>query len=105
MRKKNIGLEALTTILSRVASLSGHGSLQSLWTYVDWAFDELDSSSKRSEIEKNSILDLVRLLIVESKNEGSKKLLGGLEQLEHALLKNQEAIASATVLSHSFRKG
>lgn len=105
MRKKNIGLEALTTILSRVASLSGHGSLQSLWTYVDWAFDELDSSSKRSEIEKNSILDLVKLLIVESKNEGSKKLLVGLEQLEHALLKNQEAIASATVLSHSFRKG
>lgn len=104
LKKQNIGLEALTTVLSRVASLSGHGSLQSLWTYVDWAFDELDSSNSRSKIESNKVLELVRALIVDCRKEGGGRLLNGLERLEHALLEDREITASATVISHSFRK-
>jgi len=34
------GVELLTTLLSRIASLTGHASLSSLWTYVDWACEE-----------------------------------------------------------------
>lgn len=33
--------EAMATVLTRLASLTGHSSTKSLWTYVDWAFDEL----------------------------------------------------------------
>ncbi len=34
------GVQMLTTVLSRLASITGHASLDSLWTYVDWTFDE-----------------------------------------------------------------
>lgn len=35
-----LGLQLMTTMLSRLASITGHTSIESLWTYVDWAFDE-----------------------------------------------------------------
>lgn len=34
------GVQMLTTVLSRLASITGHASLDSLWTYVDWTYDE-----------------------------------------------------------------
>lgn len=34
------GVQMLTTVLSRLASITGHASLDSLWNYVDWTFDE-----------------------------------------------------------------
>jgi site-specific recombinase XerD len=36
-----VGVELLTTLLSRIASLTGHASVGSLWTYVDWACEEV----------------------------------------------------------------
>ncbi|WP_238341005.1 tyrosine-type recombinase/integrase [Pseudomonas mosselii] len=104
MRRQNIGLEALTTILSRVASLSGHGSLQSLWAYVDWAFDELDPSDTDSKTNIISALALVEELLDESYKAGNCRLAEGLKQLKIALREDQQVSVSATALSHSFSK-
>lgn len=101
MRKQNIGLEALTTILSRVASLSGHSSLQSLWTYVDWAFDELDSSLARHDTCTATALELVKALLENSRKEGRADLISELERVEHVLSQDPDASASGTVLIHS----
>lgn len=47
-RRGSIGVEALTTVLSKIASLSGHSSLDSMWRYVDWAYEELEAEYKDS---------------------------------------------------------
>lgn len=104
MKKQNIGLEAISTILSRVASLSGHSSLQSLWVYVDWAFDELDVSYAYSEKSNSSALELVEVLLDESRKEGNHRLVDGLEQIQKSLLDDHRANTAASVLAHSFRK-
>jgi hypothetical protein len=37
---RQLPMEMASTILTRLASLSGHSSIESLWKYVDLVFDE-----------------------------------------------------------------
>jgi site-specific recombinase XerD len=37
-------IEMLSTVLSRLASRTGHRSIRSLWTYVDWTFEGFETS-------------------------------------------------------------
>lgn len=36
-----LGVEAASTVLAQVASLSGHSSPESMWDYIDWAYQEM----------------------------------------------------------------
>jgi site-specific recombinase XerD len=102
LKKSNIGLEAMTTILSKVASLSGHGSLESLWVYVDWAFDELESMT--AEVASPNALEIVDRLLHEAKGEGDQRLITMLESILVPLLEDQRPTPQPSVLTHSLRK-
>lgn len=39
--ENHVGLDISATLLTKVASITGHHSIDSLWTYIDTAFDEL----------------------------------------------------------------
>ncbi|SUC88771.1 site-specific recombinase, phage integrase family protein [Pseudomonas aeruginosa] len=67
-RRGSIGVEALTTVLSKIASLSGHSSLDSMWRYVDWAYEELEAEYKDSANVADEALSVIEALMGEAKS-------------------------------------
>lgn len=105
LRKSGIGLEAMTTILSKVSSLSGHGSLRSLWTYVDWAYDELEASKNGIDVSANEASEVVLKLLKSAKSRGDQVEVSALELVARALSKLSCPDPSLNVVTHSFRNG
>jgi site-specific recombinase XerD len=99
-----IGVEALTTVLSKVASLSGHSSLESMWRYVDWAYDELEIEHADSANVAGEALDVIERLIGEAENDSNNLLAESLAIVKDALsqlgIKNYEL---PSVVAHSLR--
>ena len=101
---RSIGVEALSTILSRVASLSGHARLSSLWTYVDWAYDEISIDSA-SPMQINEALESVQEVIAKFEISDDMEVLTLLKKVE-AVLQNTDSSMSAvqSVIAHSCRR-
>lgn len=99
-----IGLEVSTTMLSRVASISGHSSLDSLWVYVDWAFEELGVWAKadRYELSKAEKDEVFRLLDLLASGDGASIVRSIKAKLEAAV--GIERSAGRAVTLHSARK-
>lgn len=100
---RSIGVEAMSTILSRVASLSGHAILSSLWGYVDWAYDEIAASSASPQ-EIDEARGIVQEMIAKFEIDGDTEVLTSLKKVE-AILKATDASISAvqSVTAHSLR--
>ncbi|WP_305955444.1 tyrosine-type recombinase/integrase [Pseudomonas aeruginosa] len=73
-RRGSIGVEALTTVLSKIASLSGHSSLDSMWRYVDWAYEELEAEYKDSANVADEALSVIEALMGEAKSSENRAL-------------------------------
>lgn len=101
---RSIGVEAMSTILSRVSSLSGHTKLSSLWTYVDWAYDEMAAESASPQQIKEA-LGIVHEMIAKFEVDGDPELLQSLKKVE-AVLKNTDVSMAAvqSVTAHSLRR-
>jgi hypothetical protein len=110
-RRGIIAAEALVTILSRLASISGHGSVDSLWTYVDFAYEELLHESTEEYVPaalveaRKVASDLVRNLSA----RGSNKLdVRHLTRLDVLLAEVEELarypVAAQSVAAHSLAR-
>lgn len=103
-QRKSIGVELLTTILSKLASVTGHSSIESLWRYVDWAYDELDSSAPDEALELNQAINIVSSMLAEAESDGDSVLSEDLKRVLHALNLNPAiAVSYPSVVSHSLR--
>jgi len=101
---RTIGVEAMSTILSRVSSLSGHARLSSLWAYVDWAYDEMATESA-SPKQINEALEVVNEMITKLGRNGDPEVLASLKKVK-AVLKSTDASMTAvqSITAHSLRK-
>ncbi len=99
-----IGVEAMSTILSRVSSLSGHAKLSSLWTYVDWAYDEI-AAEAASPQEIKDALGIVNEMITRCEGNADLNLLESLKKVK-VVLENTDVsmVAVQSVTTHSLRK-
>lgn len=53
-----LGVEAASTVLAQVASLSGHSSPESMWDYIDWAYQEMATAAERNgDAELQQLID------------------------------------------------
>lgn len=101
-----IGVEALTTVLSKVASLSGHSSLESMWRYVDWAYDELEIEFNDSTAVDEEALGVLDRLLKEAMAGNDRDLVGSLTTVRGALTKSgRRNWELPSVISHSLRGG
>jgi hypothetical protein len=58
-----LGVEAASTVLAQVASLSGHSSPSSMWDYIDWAYQEMAVSAEgRGDSELQSLINELEVL-------------------------------------------
>lgn len=103
LHKSNLGLEMLTTVLSQVASLTGHSSLDSLWTYVDWAFEELDTMRTSGDFSENPINAVVLQLMNSARSVGDKTVVDALETVQKALNDQSVNHPELNVVTHSVR--
>lgn len=103
-RRGSIGVEALTTVLSKIASLSGHSSLDSMWRYVDWAYEELEAEYKDSANVADEALSVIEALMGEAKSSENRALAESLlivrEAVSQLRTKNYEL---PSVVAHSLR--
>ena len=101
---KLIGVEAMSTILSRISSLSGHAKLSSLWTYVDWAYDEIAAESASPQQIKEAIR-IVHEMIAKFEAEGDPEVLESLKKVEVVLQNTDPSMAAVqSVTAHSLRR-
>lgn len=105
LQHSNVGLEMLSTILSQVASLSGHSSVDSLWTYVDWAFEELDISDEQSGFDYSNAIGVLDELTGAARKTGDAKVVRVLESCMQLLKKQSDGPPQMNAVSHSMRKG
>lgn len=103
LHKNNIGLEMLTTILSQVASLTGHTSLDSLWIYVDWAFEELDTLRTSGDFNEMPVNAVVFQLMNAARSVGDKAVVEALETVQKALDAQSANQPALNVVTHSIR--
>ena len=94
----------LTTILSQVASLTGHSSLDSLWTYVDWAFEELDTMRVSGGFNENPINAVVLQLMNSARSVGDIAVVDALETVQKALDAQSVNHPELNVVTHSVRR-
>ena len=100
---RSIGVEAMSTILSRVASLTGHARLSSLWTYVDWAYDEM-AATAASPQQIDEAIRSVHEVINRCETDGDSRTLILLKKIEATLRSTDSSlIAVQSVTAHSFR--
>lgn len=100
LRKNNLGLEAITTILAHVASLTGHGSTRSLWTYVDWAFEELDSAASS---DRNVVRELLADFMADAEAADNAEMMDAIKKVQQILNEKGGASPQQTVAMHSLR--
>ncbi|HEJ5741333.1 TPA: site-specific integrase [Pseudomonas aeruginosa] len=99
-----IGVEALTTVLSKVASLSGHSSLDSMWRYVDWAYEELEIESNDSVSGADEALRAIEALMCEAQSSANRALEESLLTLREAMKKlSTKSYELPSVVAHSLR--
>lgn len=86
-RKSELGVEFIMTVLTRLASLSGHRDPNSLWTYVDFAFEDIVRSPRAearisARMELEALQDAMQVLLADVAERGT--LPGQLEMLKRA---------------------
>ena len=104
-----LGPELATTMLTRVASMSGHSDIDSLWDYVDFSFEEFLSEDVEREVDLVAELDAMEGLIRSIGDvQGDDASFG---KLASSLLTTIERIRSApaklpkeALSAHSFRR-
>ncbi|MEX2043233.1 tyrosine-type recombinase/integrase [Pseudomonas aeruginosa] len=100
----SIGVEALTTVLSKVASLSGHSSLDSMWRYVDWAYEELEAEYKDSTNVAAEAMSVIETLMGEAKSSENRVLAESLLIVREALSQlRTKSYELPSVVAHSLR--
>ncbi|HEH9487715.1 site-specific integrase [Pseudomonas aeruginosa] len=100
----SIGVEALTTVLSKVASLSGHSSLDSMWRYVDWAYEELEAEYKDSANVAAEAMSVIETLMGEAKSSENRVLAESLLIVREALSQlRTKSYELPSVVAHSLR--
>lgn len=100
----SIGVEALTTVLSKVASLSGHSSLDSMWRYVDWAYEELEVEYKDSANVAAEAMSVIEALMGEAKSSENRALAESILIVKEALLQlRTKSYELPSVVAHSLR--
>lgn len=98
-----LGLDALTTILSRLASMTGHASINSLWTYVDWAFDEIQGNANEPGLG-GEIVAALEELATELKREGVRdETLRALDKIRMKVSAEHNGPAKMGASAHSMR--
>ncbi len=103
-RRGSIGVEALTTVLSKVASLSGHSSLDSMWRYVDWAYEELEAEYKDSANVADEALSVIEALMGEAKSSENRALAESLLIVREAVSQlRTKSYELPSVVAHSLR--
>lgn len=102
-----LGPELLSTIMTRVASLSGHADKESLWSYVDFSFEEFLAAEIDGPIEIAAELDALEGFIrsVPFGNEDSfsrvaPTLLAAIERMRSV----PRRLPKETISAHSFRR-
>ncbi|TLP68405.1 site-specific recombinase [Pseudomonas nitroreducens] len=99
-----IGVEAVTTVLSKVASLSGHSSLDSMWRYVDWAYEELEIEYNDSVNVADDALSVIDALMVEAQSCDNRALAESLSIVREALTQlSTKSYELPSVVAHSLR--
>lgn len=104
LRKNKLGLELITSVLSQVASLSGHSNIRSMWSYVDWAFEELDSYSSGDVLASREVEDLIFGLMAEATDAGKQDVVDALQKIRSAFVQRNENRLVLTAASHSLRQ-
>ncbi len=103
-RRGSIGVEALTTVLSKIASLSGHSSLDSMWRYVDWAYEELEAEYKDSANVADEALSVIEALMGEAKSSENRALAESLLIVREAVSQlRTKSYELPSVVAHSLR--
>lgn len=103
-RRGSIGVEALTTVLSKIASLSGHSSLDSMWRYVDWAYEELEAEDKDSANVADEALSVIEALMGEAKSSENRALAESLLIVREAVSQlRTKSYELPSVVAHSLR--
>lgn len=102
-QRGSIGVEAMTTVLSKVASLSGHSSLDSMWRYVDWAYEQLESDYNDSAKIADEALRVVEALMGDAQNNDSQ-LAESFSIVKEALSQlRTKSYELPSVVAHSLR--
>lgn len=104
LQHSNVGLEMLSTILSQVASLTGHSSVDSLWTYVDWAFEELDAFKDSFDFDYSQAISVLSELKKSTSEDGKENVSGVLKSCIQLLQKQANCQPRLNPVSHSLRK-
>ncbi|HHM6401418.1 TPA: tyrosine-type recombinase/integrase [Pseudomonas aeruginosa] len=100
----SIGVEALTTVLSKIASLSGHSSLDSMWRYVDWAYEGLEIEYNDSVNVAGEALSVIESLMGEAQTSANRALAESLSIVREALTQlNTKSYELPSVVAHSLR--
>ncbi|WP_435634842.1 tyrosine-type recombinase/integrase [Pseudomonas solani] len=100
----SLGVEAITTVLSKVASLSGHSSLDSMWRYVDWAYEELEIERSDKMSNNEEALCVLDRLLKEAEVGTDTHLVESLMFVKAALIKSGEKTWELpSVVTHSLR--
>lgn len=101
-RDRAFGVEAMTTVLSKVASLSGHGNLQSLWRYVDWAYEEIQLVNNDEQLKE--ACQIIDHLIADLGSTLDLEVSEALSKVRKALRTSQSLNATLpSVAAHSAR--
>lgn len=104
LQHSSVGLEMLSTILSQVASLSGHSSIESLWTYVDWAFDEFDAFRSASDFDYLKAISVLEGLETSFTGPDAKNVSDALTSCIALLKRQSTGRPRLNAVSHSLRK-
>lgn len=100
----SIGVEALTTVLSKIASLSGHSSLDSMWRYVDWAYEGLEIEYNDSVSVAGEALSVIEALMGEAQSSANRALAESLSIVREALTQlSTKSYELPSVVAHSLR--
>ncbi|MGO4505359.1 tyrosine-type recombinase/integrase [Dyella sp. 2YAF14] len=97
---RSLGLEAVTTVLSQVASLSGHASLESLWGYMDWAYEGSIEGVLTSGDANAEAQTILATLVQEFDAEGRNEIVETLTRVRALVAAQGHHAALPSVLTH-----
>lgn len=88
---KGMGLshEIIVTVLTRLASLSGHSSFDGMWGYVDFAFDELTGGRVETSVPRRLQLEAIERILATVQSERSSS---------RSMTKQQQLLSEATAV-------
>lgn len=103
-RKHYVGVELISTILSKLASITGHSTIENLWRYVDWAYDEVDNDMAVDVGEHERARAIVLSMLDVATEDKDKPLIQDLGNVLAALGSLDPLKASHhSVLTHSLK--